>query len=73
MIPLRNNARERFAKRVRFIVAENCRRTGIPKNDLATIIRRDNRIPDGVGDLAKFRLRNAQAALSNAALSDLAM
>ena len=73
MIPLRNNGGEPLTKRLSFIVPENCRRAGIPKNDIATVVRRDNRIPDGVGDRAKFRLRNAQAALGDAAFSDLAM
>ena len=72
MIPLRNNGGEWFAKRLSFIIAENCRRAGIPKNDTATVIRRDNRIPDGVGDRAKFRFRYAQAALSDTAFGESA-
>jgi hypothetical protein len=73
MIPLRDNGGERFAKRLSFCVAENCSGAGIPENNIATLIRRDNRVSDGVGDRAKFRFRNTQATLGNAAFSDLAM
>src|SRR5207237_8982053 len=42
MVPLRNNGGERFAKRLSFIVAENCRCARIPKNHIRNIIARGN-------------------------------
>src|SRR5438874_2192252 len=73
MIPLGDDGGKRFAKRLSFCVAENCRGAGIPENDIAAVIRRDNGVANGMGDRAKFRFRNTQAALGNAAFSDLAM
>src|SRR6266487_4228377 len=60
VVPLRNNGVKWFPDCLLFVIAKNCFGSGIPKNDVSTVIRRDNRVADGVGDRAQFRFRNAQ-------------
>src|SRR5947208_9996134 len=46
VIPLRNNGVEWFPDCLLFIIAKNCFGCGIPKNDVSTVIRRDNRVAE---------------------------
>src|SRR5439155_26082750 len=52
VIPLRDNDVERFPDRFAFIVAKNRFGSGIPKNDVSAVIRRDNRVADAEGNRA---------------------
>jgi hypothetical protein len=73
VIALWDNGVEWLTDCLAFIIAKNRFGSGIPKNDVSTVICRDNRVTDGVGDRTKFRFRNAQSIFSDGAFSDLAM